>query len=63
MVGGSIANQNIHDGIVFFGRGTRIVMPESLRDQTPELAQEGHPGLTVMKQRLRAKVWWPKIDV
>ncbi|XP_055847378.1 uncharacterized protein K02A2.6-like [Episyrphus balteatus] len=44
-------------------RGNRIVMPESLRKQTLDLAHEGHPGMTQMKQRLRSKVWWPKIDV
>lgn len=43
-------------------RGTRIVMPKSLRQRTLELAHEGHPGMTVMKQRIRSKVWWPKID-
>lgn len=43
-------------------RGNRIVMPESLRERTIELAHEGHPGITIMKRRLRAKVWWPKID-
>lgn len=43
-------------------RGTRIVMPESLRSRTLDLAHEGHPGMTLMKQRLRAKVWWPKLD-
>lgn len=43
-------------------RGTRIVMPEVLRDRTLNLAHEGHPGMTLMKQRLRAKVWWPKMD-
>lgn len=43
-------------------RGTRIVLPECLRDQALELAHEGHPGMSVMKRRLRAKVWWPKID-
>ncbi|XP_055543261.1 uncharacterized protein K02A2.6-like [Wyeomyia smithii] len=37
-------------------------MPQSLRLRTLDLAHEGHPGTTVMKQRLRAKVWWPKID-
>nr|CAH7765262.1 unnamed protein product [Callosobruchus chinensis] len=26
------------------------------------LAHEGHPGATVTKRRLRAKVWWPLID-
>lgn len=44
-------------------RGTRIVMPETLRVRTLELAHEGHPGMTIMKHRLRAKVWWPKLDM
>lgn len=43
-------------------RGNRIVIPEQLRRQTLDLAHEGHPGMTIMKQRLRAKVWWPKLD-
>lgn len=43
-------------------RGTRIVIPSALRPKVIELAHEGHPGATVMKRRLRAKVWWPKID-
>lgn len=37
-------------------------MPERLQNRTIQLAHEGHPGMTKMKQRLRAKVWWPKID-
>lgn len=44
-------------------RGTRIVMPQDLREQTLQLAHEGHPGMTVMKRRLRAKVWWQKMDM
>lgn len=43
-------------------RGTRIVIPTSLVDRALELAHEGHPGMSVMKKRLRAKVWWPKMD-
>lgn len=43
-------------------RNTKIVIPESLRERTLQLAHEGHPGMSVMKRRLRAKVWWPKID-
>lgn len=43
-------------------RGNRIVIPEKLRERVLELAHEGHPGMTVMKRRLRTKVWWPKID-
>ncbi|KAG5869545.1 hypothetical protein JTB14_018677 [Gonioctena quinquepunctata] len=40
----------------------RIVIPVSQRQQILTLAHEGHPGETVMKRRLRAKVWWPLID-
>lgn len=43
-------------------RGTKIVMPKELHGRTLELAHEGHPGISKMKQRLRTKVWWPKID-
>lgn len=38
-------------------RGEKIVIPLNLRPQTLEIAQEGHRGETVMKRRLRAKVW------
>lgn len=38
-------------------------MPKVLREQTLHLAHEGHPGMTIMKQRLRAMVWWPKLDM
>ena len=27
-----------------------------------ELGHEGHQGMAKMKQRFRAKVWWPGID-
>ena len=43
-------------------RGTRIVVPQNLREQVLKLAHEGHPGIVAMKQRLRSKVWWPGID-
>lgn len=43
-------------------RGTKIVIPESLRARVLDAAHEGHPGISVMKRRLRTKVWWPKID-
>lgn len=50
----------VSDGILI--RGTRIVIPLELRDLTLTLGHEGHPGISVMKARLRMKVWWPSID-
>ena len=43
-------------------RGTRIVIPSSLRERVLSLAHEGHPGIVSMKRRLRTKVWWPNCD-
>ena len=45
-----------------FLRGTGIVLPKELRSRVLELANEGHPGLLAMKQRLRSELWWPGID-
>ncbi len=38
--------------------GTRIVVPEALRDRVMRLAHEGHQGVIKMKNWLRTKVWW-----
>ncbi|XP_014678136.1 PREDICTED: uncharacterized protein K02A2.6-like [Priapulus caudatus] len=43
-------------------RGTKLVIPTSLRKRTVQLAHEGHQGIVKTKQRLRTKVWWPGID-
>ena len=43
-------------------RGSRIVIPKVLRNDVLKLAHEGHQGIVKMKNRLRSKVWWPKID-
>lgn len=43
-------------------RGDRIVIPKSLQNNVLQLAHEGHPGMVVMKRRLRQKVWWPNMD-
>jgi len=51
---------NVQDGILL--RGTRIVIPETLRDRTIKLAHEGHQGLVKSKMLLREKVWFPNID-
>ena len=43
-------------------RGSRLLMPTVLREQTLKLAHEGHQGIIKTKQLLREKVWWPGID-
>ena len=43
-------------------RGTRIVIPKSLREHVVSLAHEGHQGLVKTKSLLREKVWFPNID-
>lgn len=43
-------------------RGTRIVLPTSLRTHAINIAHEGHQGLVKMKKLLRTKIWFPGID-
>ena len=43
-------------------RGKKVVMPEKLRNQTVQLAHEGHQGMVRTINRLREKVWWPDLD-
>lgn len=50
----------LHEDILL--RGNKIVIPSKLRTRVLAAAHEGHPGIVSMKQRLRTKVWWPKID-
>ena len=43
-------------------RGTRIAIPRRLRDDVLHLAHEGHQGIVKIKQRLRSKIWLPRMD-
>ena len=43
-------------------RGTGLIIPKSLREQVLQLALEGHQSIVKTKNRLRFKVWWPKMD-
>lgn len=43
-------------------RGTKIVLPRSLRKIAIEIAHQGHSGASSMKRHLRAHFWWPAID-
>ena len=46
----------------FVLRGTRIVIPQSLRKQVLHVAHEYHESIVKVKSRLRTKVWCPKMD-
>ena len=56
------------DGILH--KGNKIVLPLSskihngisLRSTALHIAHEGHPGITAMKQHLRARLWFPGMD-
>lgn len=37
-------------------RGSRLIIPQQLRQRVLTLAHEGHPGEAAMKRRLRIKV-------
>lgn len=42
--------------------GNFIVVPKALQNRFLELAHEGHLGAAMMKRRLRARCWFPKLD-
>ncbi|XP_062557899.1 uncharacterized protein K02A2.6-like [Armigeres subalbatus] len=43
-------------------RGNKLVVPTALKTRMLDIAHEGHPGESVMKRRLRDRVWWPGMD-
>ena len=43
-------------------RHRKLAIPRSLRPNILALTHEGHQGIVRTKQRLRQKVWWPRID-
>jgi transposase InsO family protein len=49
-----------HDGIIL--RGTKLVIPESLRATVLKIAHEGHLGTSKTKRLVRDKAWFPGMD-
>ena len=43
-------------------RGTRVIIPTSLRPQILQELHQGHPGIVRMKSLARSHVWWPHLD-
>ena len=56
-----VANELCVVGGIFM-RGTRIVISKGLRTTVLTIRHEGHLGVVSMIQRLRTKVWWPKLE-
>ena len=50
----------VQDGIIF--KGTRIVIPPSLRSQMLKLLHESHLGVVKCKQRAREVMYWPAMN-
>eukprot|EP00112_Aurelia_sp_Birch-Aquarium-sp1_P015091 Seg3312.4 transcript_id=Seg3312.4/GoldUCD/mRNA.D3Y31 product="putative protein K02A2.6" protein_id=Seg3312.4/GoldUCD/D3Y31 len=48
------------DGFIL--KGTKLVIPSTLRNRVVNLAHEGHQGIVKTKSLLREKVWFPGID-
>ena len=40
-----------------------LLSPEAMRPRILQLADEGHQGITKVKQHLRLRVWWPGMDM
>ena len=51
---------SIKNDIILFQ--DKIVIPRALRKEMITLAHEGHQGIVRTKQRLRTKVWWPRLS-
>ena len=50
----------IADGLIL--RGSRIVVPQCLRERAVKLAHAGHQGIVKTKSLLRESLWFPGID-
>lgn len=52
---------SVKDNFIF--RGSRLLVPSTVRQTLISLAHESHQGVVRTKQRLRELYWWPKMDV
>lgn len=48
------------DGLLL--KGTRLVIPSTLRNDVLAKLHEGHQGIVKCKARARQSVWWPGLS-
>jgi hypothetical protein len=48
------------DGVLL--RGSRLVVPASLRNRVVDISHSGHQGIVKTKSYIRSRVWFPGID-
>lgn len=51
---------SVHDGLLL--RGTRLVIPSTMRNSVLEKIHEGHQGVVKCGDRARQAVWWPGLS-
>jgi len=51
---------SINEGCLL--RGSRLIIPQRIRNLILEELHQGHVGMTKMKQTARNYVWWPDLD-
>ena len=50
----------VHDDLLM--KGSRIIIPDSLRSENLRLLHDGHQGIQKCKQNSEQSVWWPEIN-
>ena len=47
----------VHDGLLL--RGSRLIIPSSMRPEILRCLHGGHQGITKCRERAKESVWWP----